>query len=377
MVRGIRGGARLAAALLLATSTATADSVKNTSYTVPGGMRVLEHQIVVRSPVDAVWQAFTTSEGWISWAAPVAFVDFRRGGIIETSYDPGAKPGDPANIKSEILSYLPRRMLSLRAIQTPPGFPYRELADNLWSVFQFEAVDEGSTRIVSTGAGYGEGEGYDTIYGFFEQANALMLQQLDRRLREGPIDWAKPLEAVPPHVTAGAPAERQRLPGVARSDRLIELVVVVDGPVDRTFDLWSTSDGADRFFGSGSTIEAREGGLYEIEFGLRPDGEVAGPRGTRILRYSPPDTLAFEWEMPFFARELNRRPLPTWVELRFESFGEDPDRTQVHLVHHGFGRGDAWDRSYVYFQRNWFEVLFRLKRYCATEADEGRTGSPG
>ena len=88
---------------------------------------------------------------------------------------------------------------------------------------------------------------------------------------------------------------------------------------------------------------------------------LGAPPGTRILRFEPARALDFEWQMPFFASELNTAPLPTWVEVRFETLSEAPPRTLVHLMHHGFGQAEAWDRSYRFFQRGWFEILFRLK----------------
>ena len=182
----------------------SAQEVTNTSYTAPDGMRVLRHELIVDASKDAVWKAFTTSEGWTSWAVPVAFVDFRRGGTIETSYDPNAKAGDPANIRHQVLSYLPGEMLSIRVIQTPPQFPFQELMDGMWAVFTFEDVGEGRTKVTSAGAGYLEGEGYDTLYDFFETGNATSLQQLQQMLREGPVDWSEKLESVTQHQEAGA-----------------------------------------------------------------------------------------------------------------------------------------------------------------------------
>ena len=179
-----------------------AQEVINTSYAVDG-MRVLRHELIVDAPREDVWKAFTTADGWISWAVPVAFVDFRRGGTIETSYDPDAVAGDPANIKHQILSYLPREMLSIRVTQTPPQFPFRELMDGMWSVFTFEDAGQGKTKVTSSGAGYLEGKGYDTLYGFFETGNATSLQQLQQMLREGSVDWSEKLEAVTQHQEGG------------------------------------------------------------------------------------------------------------------------------------------------------------------------------
>ena len=61
---------------------------------------------------------------------------------------------------------------------------------------------------------------------------------------------------------------------------------------EEIFDSWVREDRVDRFFGSGARrLEPREGGLYEITFGVRPDGEIGGPRGNRILKYEPPRAL--------------------------------------------------------------------------------------
>lgn len=153
-------------------------------------------------------------------------------------------------------------------------------------------------------------------------------------------------------------------PGVERSgtDRFIALEMLVAGTPEEIFEAWVREDRIDRFFGSGARrLEPREGGLYEITFGVRPDGEIAGPRGNRILKYQPPHALDFEWSMPFFAEHLNTRPLPTWVELRLEPFGDDGKRTRLRLAHHGFGSGEDWDRCFAFFQRGWFDILFRLR----------------
>ena len=149
--------------------------------------------------------------------------------------------------------------------------------------------------------------------------------------------------------------------GKAKTGRSIAIELLVDGTPDQIFENLVTADGVRQFFGSGSNIERRVGGLYEIDFGRRPDGTVPGPRDNRILRYEPPRELDFEWMMPVFADELNTRPLPTWVEIRFEPFGADGDRTLIKFFHHGFGEGEAWDRSFSFFQRGWFDILFRLK----------------
>lgn len=143
--------------------------------------------------------------------------------------------------------------------------------------------------------------------------------------------------------------------------RSISFEVVVDGTPEQIFENWATAEGVLQFLGSGSNIEPRVGGLYEIDFGQAPDGTILGPRDNRITLFEPGRALYFEWTMPIFAKELNTTPLPTWVEVRFEPFGSSGNLTLVKLSHLGFGRGDLWDRCYSFFERGWFEILFRLK----------------
>lgn len=149
--------------------------------------------------------------------------------------------------------------------------------------------------------------------------------------------------------------------GKSKTGRSISFQVRVQGTPDQVFGSWVSADGIKSFFGSGSNVDPKVGGLYEIDFGLTPDGQVAGPRNNKILRYIPGRALDFEWTMPGFAEELNVDPLPTWVEIRLEPSGNNGAQTLVRLDHYGFGEGPQWDRCYDFFERGWFDILFRLK----------------
>ena len=59
----------------------------------------LRHEVVVDADRQTVWNLFTSKAGVESGITPVAWIDLREGGIMETSYNPDAKPGDPNNIK--------------------------------------------------------------------------------------------------------------------------------------------------------------------------------------------------------------------------------------------------------------------------------------
>jgi len=166
--------------------------------------------------------------------------------------------------------------------------------------------------------------------------------------------------SIPSSVTASEPEHVAKLmAGKQDTGRAIEFRIVVDGSPEEVFHMWTDCEASTEFFGSSATIEPRLAGLYEIGFDT-PTGERAGTIGTKILRYEPPSLLFFEWEMPKFIGHLNRRPFPTWVELRFERLGNE-DQTDIHFYHRGFGDGPDWDQGFEFFQRNWFEVLYRFK----------------
>lgn len=171
----------LFALVLLVAPVASAQSTVNTSYVAPNGERVLQQQAIVPAPLADVWRAFTTSEGLRSFAAPVAQIDFRLGGMWEASYNPEAKIGDPANIRNEIIAYEPMKMMAVRIVNTPPNFPHPEVAKAVWTVFDFEDLGFDRTRVTSSMVGWKSGPEWDQIYKFFEHGNAIVFDKLEKR----------------------------------------------------------------------------------------------------------------------------------------------------------------------------------------------------
>src|SRR5688572_6761423 len=52
------------------------------------------HEGIVEAPLDAVWAAWTTSEGLRSWMAPHAEIDLRVGGRMRANYNAQGTLGD-------------------------------------------------------------------------------------------------------------------------------------------------------------------------------------------------------------------------------------------------------------------------------------------
>lgn len=151
--------------------------------------RVLCQALVVPAPASDVWALLSTSEGWRSWAAPVADIELRSGGRLETSYNPRAAIGDPGNIHNRVLAFTPERLLVIQIADPPPGFPHPNLARELTTAIELEAIDATHTRVRVTMMGYRDQPGFDQLYAFFERGNAFTLMKLRERIERGPVDW--------------------------------------------------------------------------------------------------------------------------------------------------------------------------------------------
>ncbi len=146
---------------------------------------ILRHEIIVEAPIEAVWDAFTTTEGLESWMVAHAEIDLRVGGKMLTHYDPNGTLGDENTIENTILSYEPLRMLSIKATKAPASFPYKEAIKNMWSVVRFEPIDARRTRVVCTGMGYGEDEESLKLRSHFEAGNQWTLRALQSHFARG------------------------------------------------------------------------------------------------------------------------------------------------------------------------------------------------
>ena len=141
----------------------------------------LIHEGMVEASVDNVWAAFTTKEGLESWMAAHAEIELKVGGKMSTLYDPKGKIGDPKTIENTILSFDPKRMLSIKVSKAPEGFPFPNAVKNMWTVIYFEKKDSRKTRVTEIDLGFGIDEESKKMREFFNRGNAFTLQQLQKR----------------------------------------------------------------------------------------------------------------------------------------------------------------------------------------------------
>lgn len=144
---------------------------------------VLCHEVETPLIAADAWRLWATSEGLVSWMAPMAIIDLRVGGAIEASYDPAAVPGQPGNIRNRIVSFEPERSLAIQIAQAPPGFPHADEARRLQTLITFEPAGVGTrVRVIMTG--FEASEAFDALRAFFGQGNAATLTAFARRASE-------------------------------------------------------------------------------------------------------------------------------------------------------------------------------------------------
>jgi uncharacterized protein YndB with AHSA1/START domain len=170
-----------AAITALVSSSTVAQGVRNTSYTLASGGRVLRQEGELPAPVDSVWRVLTTSEGLQSFLAASVWFDLRIGGRWETAHSADAVRGDPGNIVNEVLAYVPNEMLAVRVVQATPNFVHPEIAKQAWTVYQLQALDERRTKLTVSMLGWPSGAAADSVYRFFERGNAYTMRQLQQR----------------------------------------------------------------------------------------------------------------------------------------------------------------------------------------------------
>ena len=152
---------------------------------------VLIQEVSFEAPIEDVWRAYTTAEGWTAWASPKAEIDLRVGGTILTAYQ-GEIGGSNTNTL-HIVNYVPERLLTLRA-ELSRNWPeiMQEDAQRLSNVILFDEIADGVTRIQSYGIGYTDAPEYDQLMGFFIRANEGLYENLRAYLETGTrVEWGR------------------------------------------------------------------------------------------------------------------------------------------------------------------------------------------
>ena len=142
-------------------------------------------EVMVDAPPARVWDAWTTTAGVKTFFAP----DLRIGGAYELYFVPTAPAGTRGSEGCKILSFLPRSMLSF-SWNAPPKFPGLR-GKKTWVVVELQPAGKGKTRVRVTHLGWKRGKNWHKVNAYFQRAWGVVTKRLQRRFKEGPVDWKK------------------------------------------------------------------------------------------------------------------------------------------------------------------------------------------
>ena len=144
-------------------------------------MRILEKEISIIAPLDAVWHAWTTEEG-LAFLSPKSNIDLRIGGDYEwflhlEADDHGKRGGEG----SHILAYLPNRMIAF-SWTFPPAVPELRYADERTQVVVLLDETDGLVNVKLYAHGWQEGEPWQRGWEYFDRAWGAVLAEMKKHL---------------------------------------------------------------------------------------------------------------------------------------------------------------------------------------------------
>jgi uncharacterized protein YndB with AHSA1/START domain len=144
------------------------------------------------------------------------------------------------------------------------------------------------------------------------------------------------------------------------NDKKIIKKHVFNASVDLIWKKWTTHEGLLTFFGSDNKIQLKSGGPFEIYFLMENEYGLRGSETCKVLSYLPKKMFSFSWNAPPEIPEVRNHEHKAWVVLNFKALSDK--QTELTLHHLGFLDGEAWNKTYVYFDKAWDMVFGFLEK---------------
>jgi uncharacterized protein YndB with AHSA1/START domain len=142
--------------------------------------RIEKSVIVSKTPKEA-WYMWTTHKGLLSFFGADNSIELKPGGAFEIYFLMDNPYGLRGSEDCKVLSYVPEKMLSF-SWNAPPQFPgIRSAEYKTWVVVEFGQAEKDKTKVTLTHLGWREGEEWDKVYSYFEEAWDIVLESMKSR----------------------------------------------------------------------------------------------------------------------------------------------------------------------------------------------------
>ncbi|MGD9380609.1 MAG: SRPBCC domain-containing protein [candidate division WOR-3 bacterium] len=145
--------------------------------------------------------------------------------------------------------------------------------------------------------------------------------------------------------------------------KVLHVSVVVNCDIPRAFKMLTDNKLLESWLTEIADVEPTPGGKYEL-FWDRDDRESNSTIGCRITAIEENRFLAFDWKGPTqFKHFMNTIvPLTHIVVFFLPRMEGDKQRTEIHLVHSGWGDSAEWQEAREWFEKAWKAALDRLEK---------------
>jgi uncharacterized protein YndB with AHSA1/START domain len=144
--------------------------------------KIMEKVVVVRAPLAAVWDAWTTADG-LKFTSRKSNVELRIGGAYEWFLDgePDSN-GRRGGEGSKVLAYLPYEMIAFTWTFPPDVSVLREAGETTQVVVIFKEEPDGFVRVRLNAHGWKEGDEWQRGWDYFDEAWSYVLHALKQNL---------------------------------------------------------------------------------------------------------------------------------------------------------------------------------------------------
>jgi uncharacterized protein YndB with AHSA1/START domain len=146
-------------------------------------------------------------------------------------------------------------------------------------------------------------------------------------------------------------------------DRIIYQRALVRCDVHRAFEMLTVNDVVESWLAPSANVEPYEGGKYELFWDLE-NKEDNSTVGCKVTAIEEDRFLSFQWKGPAQYKHFmnDADPLTHVVVFFFPCADDSSARTEVHLIHSGWGNSDEWEEARQWFDRAWRNALLELEK---------------